>query len=418
MKVWLMTVGEPLPLSGATDRPWRTGMLAKLLAARGHQVLWWTSTVDHFRKRFFVEGEPRVESTVGAHLQFLHGRLYRRNVSLARIRNHEEVALRFRELASRESPPDFILCSFPTIELSREAVDYGARHGVPVALDIRDLWPDIFLDVAPVLLRGLGRLLLRSAFRDAAAALRDATAIFGVSPQYLEWGLARAGRPARPADRVFPLGYQLPEWGSEDARRLDERLQPLGVDFDAPLAVFVGTFGRTYDLATVIEAARRLVHLKIQFVFCGAGEREADWRRQAAGIPGVHFAGWLPAGELGCLLSRASLGLAAYAAHAPQGIPNKVIEYMAAALPIACSLQGESRDLLQGRQCGVYYPAGDAAALADVIGQLVADPVRRSAMGAAARAVFAASFSADRIFNGIADHIETLVRHTRTAVLG
>jgi glycosyltransferase involved in cell wall biosynthesis len=269
--------------------------------------------------------------------------------------------------------------------------------------------------VLPGFAKWAGRALLGGAFRRTQEALRGADAVYGVSPKYLEWGLQRAGREARPADAMFPLGYELPEWGETDRRALEEKLQSLGVDPARERAAFVGTFGRTYDLATVIDAARRIGTAGPQFVLCGAGEREAEWRERAAGLPNVTFAGWLPAGQLGCLLSTAKYGLAAYAAQAPQGLPNKVIEYMAAGLPILCSLAGEARELLVESGCGVYYPAGDAGGLADALSALAADPARRAAMGVSARAVFAASYSASQIFNDMADRFESLARAGRAS---
>lgn len=40
------------------------------------------------------------------------------------------------------------------------------------------------------------------------------------------------------------------------------------------------------------------------------------------------------------------MGLAAYARGAPQGVPNKVIEYMAAGLAVVTSLSGETREII------------------------------------------------------------------------
>jgi len=407
----LITVGEPLPLPAARDRLLRTGLLADILRHRGHDVLWWTSTADHYRKTRFVEGTPRVVAESGVKVQFLDGPLYQRNISLARMRNHAVVSRQFARMARVEPPPDVILCSFPTIELSREAVAFGTAAGVPVVLDVRDLWPDIIVDVAPRWLRGTARLALRSAFADTAAAFSRCDAVFAVSEAYLRWGLQKGRRSASEHDKVYPLGYQLSPWSLADESALDERLRSGGIDPRGTLVSFVGTFGRTYDLDTVILAARTLAERsasEAQFVICGAGEREQEWRRAAAGVRGLAFCGWLPAGELARLLTRSSIGLAAYAVDAPQGIPNKVIEFLAAGVPVLCSLPGESRQLLESEGCGEYYRAGDGAALADQIEALLRNTEARSAMAAAARSAFERRFSASTVYGEMADHLERL----------
>lgn len=415
LKIWLITVGEPLPLPGATDRPWRTGLLAEELGRRDHDVLWWTSAVDHFSKQTLVAGEPRIQVKPGVTLQFLAGRLYKRNISIARLRNHAELAARFRARVRDEPVPDLIVCSYPTIELAREAVSYGKAHGVPVVLDVRDLWPDIFLDVLPAWARGPGRFLAGSLFRDARMALGGSTALTAVSPGYLRWALGNARRQQHENDRCHPLGYRPTPWTSADNACLNERLGQCGADMSRMVVTFVGTFGRTYDLSTVISAARALHRddaAAIQFVLCGAGERAEQWKQEARGLENVAFPGWLPATELACLLDRSALGLAAYAAMAPQGIPNKVIEYMSAGLPVLCSLPGESRALIEQHGCGVYYPAGDPHALVRELVALSSSPDKRAAMGEASRSLFKARYSSSTVYREMADHLESLASMT------
>ena len=53
------------------------------------------------------------------------------------------------DVTLKEILPDLILSSIPTSELSLEATKLGKKNNIPVILDIRDLWPDVFLDVLP-----------------------------------------------------------------------------------------------------------------------------------------------------------------------------------------------------------------------------------------------------------------------------
>lgn len=403
-------------MTGSRDRLWRTGQLAQILALRGHEILWWTSTVDHFKKKVSVEGEPRVEVTDRISIQFLQGRLYTGNVSVRRFLNHRDIAKRFSELAESENRPDVVLCSFPTIELSREAVRYGKTNNVPVALDIRDLWPDIFLSVMRRGTRTLGKILLRHQFNDAERAIRESDALFAVSDGYLSWALKKAERSRTSSDAVFPLAHDAPKWTADDEQTLVTRLDKCDADLDKPLAVFVGSFGRTYDLDTVISAAdilRQRGLCSAQFILCGAGERDGEWRSAAAGKTDIAFPGWLSAGELACLLAKSTIGLAAYADGAPQGIPNKVVEYLSAGLPVLCSLTGESRDILESEGCGAYYPAGAPGVLADAIETVILDRIGRERMIAASKDVFVRRFSADRVYADMAEQLEKLSRHAK-----
>ncbi len=56
----------------------------------------------------------------------------------------------FTKLAnSYDTLPDVIhVCNVP-IELCHAAVTYGRAKGIPVVIDVRDLWPDVYLEVIP-----------------------------------------------------------------------------------------------------------------------------------------------------------------------------------------------------------------------------------------------------------------------------
>ena len=109
----------------------------------------------------------------------------------------------------------------------------------------------------------------------------------------------------------------------------------------------------------------------------------------------------------------ARLGLAAYARHAPQGLPNKLFEYLSAGLPVVSSLRGETERFLSDSACGVTYPAGDAPALAALLQRLASDDTARREMGRRALALYDAEFSAQQVYGRLADHLERLTPATR-----
>ena len=220
MNIWLVTIGEPVPLSSWPSRPGlhRTGFLAQFLAKGGHRVLWWTSAFDHFHKTHIAKKDETVEREANLRIRLLRGRGYQRNVSLARLRDHAEIARKFAFEAERERLPDLIVSALPTIDLSAACTDFGMRHDVPVALDMRDMWPDIFVDTAPGPARPAGACsALQPMFRQARRACAGASAITGITEAFVDWGVQRGGRQRSPLDRAFPLGYS-----AQPRRRPDE----------------------------------------------------------------------------------------------------------------------------------------------------------------------------------------------------
>ncbi|MCS6865434.1 MAG: glycosyltransferase [Gemmataceae bacterium] len=68
-----------------------------------------------------------------------------------------------------------------------------------------------------------------------------------------------------------------------------------------------------------------------------------------------------------------------------EGMSNALLEYMAAGRAVIATDVGANRQLLDDGRCGLLVPPGHPAAIAAAITELLTDPVRAAALGAAAR---------------------------------
>lgn len=412
LKIWVITVGEPVPVGDEKPRLWRTGLLAQILANRGHEVVWWTSRVNHFTKTYFPVDREAVTAGTNLTIRFLNGHLYKKNISVARQINHWQIASEFRRLSRLTPRPDLIVCSYPTIELSKESVILGRRWGIPVVVDVRDLWPDELEARIPSYLRPIGRVVLRPMYNDASLALRGATAITGCSRRYVDWALAIADRAPTHFDEAFPHGYPAPRNLDEGAPLTESRgwLERLGLEGQQRVFWFAGNFVSSVILETVIEAARMLLErTDVLFVLSGSGERDGELRERARGLSNVVFTGWLNQSELHALAKRAWVGLVPYKGDSRVTLPNKLFEYMAFGLPVLTSLQGEARSLVEAAQCGMYFAAGSPESLVDGVVSLADDPGGRARMALSARREFEEHYSANTVYGRFADHLESVV---------
>ena len=411
MNVWLITTGEPLPTDEGCDRYLRSVILADLMSRNGHDVTFWSSTFDHVKKAHRFTTDTEVDLNTNHRLKLLHAGGYRQNVSLRRIWNHRGVARKFREQAARAPRPDVILCSLPTLELCVEATRYGRREQVPVVLDVRDLWPDLFLDLVPELGRPVARMLAAPCFRQAQEACANASAITGTTAEYVQWALGYAGRPATDQDRHFPMGYVASEPTRHQQLSALEFWAGHGIHSDAEqfVACWFGMMGRHSELDTLIEAAKRLADElpELRIVLCGDGPYRDQLQRQAAGCPNVVLPGWVNADQIWQLMRLSSVGLTPYVSNKNyiHNLTNKPVEYLSAGLPIVSSLQGVLARLLENNDCGITYGNRNVEQLIWAIRSLATDRQRLSQMAQNADQLYRDQFVAERVYTQMQDYL-------------
>jgi glycosyltransferase involved in cell wall biosynthesis len=414
MRCWLVNITDPLPIDGDHVRLLRMGTLAGFLAARGHTVMWWASTFDHYRKRHRFDRDTSVDVDGRLSVRLLHGCGYKSNVSLARLVDHAILGMKFAAQARRANRPDIILASLPTLELCREACRYGKARSVPVVVDIRDLWPDVFADAFPPKIRKIGHWLLAPYRTMARRACRDASAIVGPTEEFVEWGLKLARRRKGPADIEFPFGYsdEAPTVSQiEDGKAFWKKWE-VSEDRNDFIVCFFGTLGRYFDLDTVLRAARQLhkASPRIRFVICGTGDREGYYRSLAQQCSNVVLPGWVDKPEIWTLMRMSAVGLAPYrlSENFLRNVPNKVIEYLSASLPVFYCLDGALDRLLGRGAGGVRYRYEDADDLASQLCSLEQCPERLRGLSEAAASLYRSRFQAHQVYSGMVRYLEEI----------
>ena len=421
MKVWLLKQGETLPLGEyARNRRVRTAEMAFRLAEAGHRVTWWTSTFDHLKRVQHAERGTTQASPFGYDVKMIRTMGYASSKSPRRFLDHAQTALGFLWEARSMEPPDILVASYPSIDLAHAATLYAKKHKLPVVVDLRDMWPDIFYHYVSEPYRPLLKPVLALPEWMARQTLKSATAITGITDAFVDWGLAKAGRARGPFDRSFPHAYPNEAPPKDDVDRAEARWNTSGL-FENPsrfTACFLGSMSHTFDLGVYLDAARILQERgrSIQFICCGNGERLEEYRRRAAGLPNIHFPGWVNAAEIWTLLRRCQVGLTPLPERFDYlaTINNKAIEYLSAGLPLLhCPPHGVLAELIETEGVGLAHPYEDARAVADLLQYLEQTPNRYRAMSERARAVFEKRFKADVVYGDFIGLLSEMVARNR-----
>lgn len=413
MRIWLVNTGEEIPSDTGKPRLLRTGIMAERLARRGHEVTWWNSTVNHQRKEQRASTTTITDRPEGYKLVLLYGRLYSKNVSIRRIVSHVQNARAFEQLAPTMPRPDLILCGYPPIELAEAAVRFARSNSVPVAVDFRDMWPDIIAEYAS----GLSRIAAIPAVaywnRSLRYSVQNATAILGVTEGYVDWALQRGGRPRGPLDKAFHLAINPSRPERSDILNAERFWDAQGVSADSQdtIGCYAGALSRRLDLKTLVGGAMHLSEeekSKSKLIICGKGDQQEELKQLAQGQKHVFLAGWRNAAEIHVLLRRCHYGTFPYRS-TPDFVnhyPNKIGECLGAGLPIMTGLTGLVRSLLEPRGLGYFYEEGDVRSAADCLRRITADRPNLDCRRRDAIQVYHELFDPDQIYDSFCEHLE------------
>lgn len=177
---------------------------------------------------------------------------------------------------------------------------------------------------------------------------------------------------------------------------------------------YVGGFLPLHGTPVILEAAAllearggALPPWSLRMVGAGIDYERGRAFAAARGLSRVEFAGRRPYGEAPRELAEAHVVLGAFGAGEKAGrvIPHKLWQGLAAGRAVVTGDGPGVREVLEDGRHLALVPRADAGALADAIGSLLGSPVRRTALGEAARARALEIATPDAVGRSLADAI-------------
>lgn len=409
-RIWIVQIGEPLLIRG-DERKMRSNILAEELAKRGHDITLWVSAFDHNAKDWAISSAEELAKRERIRVLVLKGTGYRRNISPSRYFDHRLLSWKFRRLSKKQDRPDVVIASLPPHDLAYQSVKYAKKNNIPVVVDIRDPWPEVFLDSFPESLKGLARILLFWEFRILRKIMKKADYLVAVSNAFLRWGQSYGNRVNPEKDRVYYLGYHRPFSADRKENVGNELKRTLEFVTAGTVVTYIGTFSGFQDPTIIIRGAERLIDDDIAFVFTGNGNLYDRTKEKLRSKHNVHFVGWLNGDEIDALLAISSIGICPYSK--PSDIfPNKAFMYMSMGIPVVSSYQGDLKALIESEKIGFTFDPGDVDALVEAILTLHGNRRIYGEMSENVRRLFESRFDAENIYKDFADHIESIARES------
>jgi len=410
MRVWLVGISENLPIRTG-EQMQRMGLLADALLKEGHYVLWWAGAFDHFKKTWFFDRDTFVKINDRFEIFALKGIGYQKNISLSRFIDHRIIAYKFKRYAPKMPLPDIIVAASPSYDLAYQAVIFAKKNAIPAIVDIRDEWPELFLNFFPRKIRGIAKIFLYNEFRMFKEAVSNANALVSMMHRLLNYGLKYAGRAQGPNDRVFYLGYNR----TPPCREIPPKLSFLENLKNKFVVTFIGTFCHNNDPSILVECARELQGKEIHFVIAGDGELFPKIEAQSKGLKNLSLPGWLKSEEISTLLRYSHISVCPTPLPR-EAFPNKIFVYLSGGLPIISSFQGELREVIEKYQIGFYYHPNDKEELINCILKLYNDRELHRRFSENARKLFEEMFDAEKIYKEYANFIGQMATMHKTKI--
>lgn len=411
LRIWVVNSEEPIPALTGKGRLMRGGTLAECFSSDAdNDVTWWCSTFLHYEKRFYDTKPVSVDLKKNLHLRMLHtGKAYTKHISPARIRYCRLLAKELKKAIRKEENPDVIYCAWPNIEPAYECVRYGKQAGVPVVIDIRDLWPDIFVRHFRGIMKAMAGAVVNVMYgRRTRYVMRNADKVIAVHSGALELA-GKYGRKTGKQDHPVYISVRRNTLCGPELEEAESFWMSQGIVAGDFLVVYIGTITEGCLYRLIAEAARTNHNADVKFVICGNGTYYGQCAALAKGCGRIVFPGFVNLAQMTALCKRSGLGLLPYRNRSDlvDAFPTKFSEYLSFGLPVLTTLRGASREKLEENHCGMYF--NTAEELNRIIDRYASDEAFWAAQSGNARRLFEAEFNADHTYRGLLDEMRGLL---------
>ena len=200
----------------------------------------------------------------------------------------------------------------------------------------------------------------------------------------------------------------VPNWTASEAMLAIGDARATTVASDPIRFLFVGWLDREKGILDLLSACKQLSlsrQFTLDLVGEGNGTPEARDFVRANGLDNwVRFHGWLHGAQLEQRYRDADVFVLPSWA---EGLPNAMIEAMAARLAVVVSAVGNIPDVIEDGVTGLLVPARDVAFLARALVRMIDEPALRISLARAgqykARAEFSVEPAVERLISGIQD---------------
>jgi glycosyltransferase involved in cell wall biosynthesis len=405
MNVWILQTGEPLHIDNGSLRPMRAINLSNKLSEAGHNVVIFSADFNHQQKYHRTNKYTAHKVNENIEIRLIPSIGYSKHIGIRRLIDHFQLAWNLKKILKKEENiPDVAFIGYPPIETASVMSKWLKAKKVPMLLDVKDLWPVVFVDSFPTHLRPFAKVLFYVYYYLAKKTMKNASGISTMSEGFLKWTLAFSDRSESISDKIVRLTSLTYYYTNEELKLAKKYWKSIGIENQSPIVFFIGTFSTSFDFDKIYIAAKKMN--KCQFILCGDGPCLDEIKDKMSDLSNVFFTGWIDNVKMKSLSEISIASIAPYKnlQNFTLNIPNKIVDSLLMGLPILCPLGGEVKKLVNKYNIGYIY--GPELSLAKCIETLIKNKDLQATMSANAYKLYNTEFEFNYVYDNLVRHLE------------
>jgi glycosyltransferase involved in cell wall biosynthesis len=415
VNIWILQTGEPLHIDEDKSRPMRAMNLANALVDAGHNVTLWSAAFNHQKKSHRTRVFETRNISKNLCIKLIPSMGYEANISIKRLLDHCELALRLKSILNLDDldPPDVAFIGYPPIEVAFVMTRWLRIHGVPVMIDVKDLWPTNFIEPLPIFLQTAGQIALAPYEYLGKKTIAMSSAFCSMSPSYVDWMEEFSGKERGQYDVVAPLTSPIIENDPISEESAQAWWKDQGVNLkNKNKIIFVGSQSRAFNFIPIQEAAEYINNkgIDLEFIICGSGPENKKLKNLFEASNNVKLPGWIDTHKFASLAKSSIATIAPYVSskNFKLNVPNKIIDSLALGLPIITTLEGEVKKIIDEKKIGFSYSS--CIELCSIMENFSNGAVDLKTIEFNCKTLYESNFASSKVYHDLVKSLERLSR--------
>lgn len=411
MEICIFQTGEPLHIDKGNYRPMRCMLLTDKLINRGHKVTIISSGFFHQRKIHRSKFFKTIKFNKNLTIHLIPSIGYKKHISLLRILDHLILSINlFLFLKNKKNfKPDRIFLGYPPIFTAYVIIKWSIFKKIPLLLDLKDKWPETFIEPFPRILKPIARIIFSPYFFLSKYSIKNSIKITTISDGFLSWIMNYVDDKNKEKYFVTPLTRKPVNLSKNSRLQIQKYWENKNIRiFEDNYFCFVGSYSISFDFNFIYDLSNELIHKypKIKIILCGSGDKYKYLIRKFSTQKNVFIFGEIDKYNSKVLIENALATLAPYKNNVNfyDHIPNKIIESLENGTPFITTLEGTLKKLILDNSNGIFISSLNKLNFEPIL-KLVEDKKFQNELKKNSRKSYKKLFDFDVVYDNLIDKL-------------